>query len=418
MNCRLEFHYNEEELSENLTGCVKMRTLSKATNISGINNRLFFAIDFKGISFRRMRFHFILLAVAHKRNNYRHGLTNALSSQTLGTSIIESSEIVTLQESFSIRKEDTPVKKIRFKKLFKDDRHQNLDEQSTTYKFTYNYNVLEKPYSSESGSQLCVLLIPPIGVGIGRWYYDRLLKSLATGVSSQDCQELYFLAPDLLASGSAAQPSIIGSNKNVERLPLFQVRDWSSQLISLMQSYDSSISKNSGLPIEWCIVSNGGCSPIALDIAHQSLKYNDKFDKFGKNSVPRVTSVILSAPPRLSFFLNPSSPIEKIMSSYKTLCGIAGKAFWWYALRKKGKFLQSFSEKNLAASAETLGPDWQSKCYETAKSNNGMSKYSTFAFLAGSLNGGCKEILQELGQAQLPIDIISGGDRRKNPARR
>jgi hypothetical protein len=159
--------------------------------------------------------------------------------------------------------------------------------------------------------------------------------------------------------------------------------------------------------IEWCIISNGGCSPIALDIALRSQKLN-----------PLVSSIILSAPPRLSFFLNPATAIEKVASSYKTLCGTAGKLFWWYALRKRGKFLQSFSEKNLAASAETLGPDWQENCYQTAKQIGGMSKYSTFAFLAGTLNGGCTRTLAQLGASKIPIHIIAGGDRRKNPVRR
>ena len=75
----------------------------------------------------------------------------------------------------------------------------------------------------------------------------------------------------------------------------------------------------------------------------------------------------------LSFFLKNETmmmmnndPNNKVAKSYRTLSGIPGKLFWWYACRNKGAFIQTFSEKNLIADPKNLGDAWRSNCYETA----------------------------------------------------
>ena len=108
---------------------------------------------------------------------------------------------------------------------------------------------------------------------------------------------------------------------------------------------------------------------------------------------------------------------DKIHKSYKTLSGTLGNLFWWYSLRKNGNFIQKFSEKNLAARAENLGEEWTPKCVETAKSFKGRSRFSTFAFLAGSLNGGNEGRLESLKGSDINIGVITGGDKRANPAK-
>ena len=187
--------------------------------------------------------------------------------------------------------------------------------------------------------------------------------------------------------------------------------------------------------IHWSIVSNGGCVPIALEIGKRFVESQtiSQTQENEKNKLPSVTNLILSATPSAeSLFSKPD--IEKVRKSYKRLSGVPGSLFWWYSLRSNGKFIKSFSEKNLAAKPENLGADWTPLCIETARGFGGKSRYSTFAFLAGSLNGGNDERLKALSSTSdkdlsLPkgtnnenrkvmnIDIITGRDKRRNRAR-
>ena len=256
-----------------------------------------------------------------------------------------------------------------------------------------------------------VMLIHPIGVGIGRWYYDRLLESLgdnASGPNANVADRTVFLSPDLLGSGSASAP-IAADGTDMLELPLLTVSDWSDQLQDLMADYDIR-SERKGHPIDqWTVVANGGCSPIALDVARSSVGGTEPFTS-------KVANVVLSSPPRLPFFMDSVDP-QKVKKSYRTLSDIAGRLFWWYALQKRGKFIQSFSEKNLVGSPESLGDEWTKNCVAVAKLNDGRSRYSTFSFLAGSLQEGCRRSLDELKNSHVNIKFIRGTDKRRNRAR-
>jgi len=162
--------------------------------------------------------------------------------------------------------------------------------------------------------------------------------------------------------------------------------------------------------VNWSIVANGGCAPIALKVAADRTK----------NTVPfkaAVTNVIISSPPRLPFFIESNTDPKKVNKSYRTLCGITGKAFWWYSLRKGGKFIQKFSEKNLIQDPANLGEEWLPNCLAASTSFNGQCRYSTFAFLAGSLQDGCIDSLNTLKGSNVAIDFIRGEDKRRNSAK-
>jgi hypothetical protein len=110
--------------------------------------------------------------------------------------------------------------------------------------------------------------------------------------------------------------------------------------------------------------------------------------------------------------------VEKVY--YKRLCGRlgVGRPFWWYALRRNGKFIRKFSEKNLVADPSNLGAEWVPNCLATARMYNGKSRYSTFSFLAGSLQAeGCRDSLEALKGSNILVDIIRGRDRRRNRAK-
>jgi hypothetical protein len=178
---------------------------------------------------------------------------SALSSQALSKQATQSDggafHLTTRTEAFTLVKDDNTLKKQRsIRSWFRGRRKKSLNKPSTKYEFLYNYNVFETNSAAPSQKDAklrCVLMIPPVGVGIGRWFYDRLLKCLVVDSFVHEGRNLTdvhsILAPDLLASGSAAQPLIMdaeGRSKNATTLPLMQVKDWSRQLMALMDSYE------------------------------------------------------------------------------------------------------------------------------------------------------------------------------------
>ena len=286
-----------------------------------------------------------------------------------------------------------------------------------------------------------ILLIHPIGVRIGNWYYNRLLQEMSELSLKYDngTHNVICLVPELLGCGSACNPIVSFENGNdeVSKLPLLKVNDWADQLMDFMVMYDTRLQReeHGNNNIQWSIVSNGGCVPIALEIGRRFSNNNNKYtsSNLDNNSNDttidfkmKIANLILSATPSADSLL--SKPNQKtIQKSYNFISGILGELFWWNALRNNGKFIQKFSQDNLAANAINLGPDWTPDCVHTAKAYNGKSKYSTFAFLAGSLNDGRnEERLNDLSLARrndednndfVKISIITGRDGRSNPAR-
>lgn len=306
--------------------------------------------------------------------------------------------------------------------------------QDTKYCFDYEYNESCINPTSESNDNgidtKIVLLIHPVGVGISKWYYDDLFHELAKNSKSSD-KKIIFLAPDLLGCGSACNPMKIEGTEqiNVKKLPILFPADWAEQLVDFMTQYESinadTLADNN---TSWCVVANGGCVPIALEIGKRyanSIEV-EQSKKTGSLVPPRkpnnifslsLSNIILSAAPSLSSIQNDANPI-KAQKAYRRLSGFLGNLFWWYALRNDGKFIQSFSEKNLASCPENLGKSWKPKCVQTAQMYNGKSRYATFSFLAGSLKGGSKERLEALRNTDVKIDVVRGVDKRKNSARR
>ena len=270
------------------------------------------------------------------------------------------------------------------------------------WNFTYAYDTLLVD-GNNATKTTGILLIHPIGVGISRWYYHRLLCAFTA--HNFTCQQnLFLVIPDLLASGTAASPTFLNASSTPTRqpkhLPLLNISDWTEQMLELMAQHDDNVDR-------WWVVANGGCSPIALQVAARRNLENN-------NSRTPVTNIILSSTPRLPFFLEASDP-EKVQRAYRRLTGIIGRLFWRYACRKR--FLQKFSEKNLVADPANLGPDWTSNCYQTARRDDGASRYATFAFLAGTLQDGCVASLEDLRGNNTHIDIIKGRDIRRNQAK-
>jgi hypothetical protein len=280
-------------------------------------------------------------------------------------------------------------------------------EEVVSFTYKYNYDVLQVlgEDTNTKNDVTGVILIHPIGVGISKWFYDRLNESFAdTNVSST----LYLITPDLLGSGSAVCLPAPPENVKPSIIPLFNISDWSDQITELMSTMEEKYPDIN----QWCLVANGGCSPIALQVAQRSVE--------GTSATFQcpVSTIILSSVPRPQFFLEASDP-KKVAKAYKRLCGPVGNAFWWYSCRNEGAFIQKFSEKNLVADPANLGDQWRMNCFQMASQNKGQSKYSTFAFLAGTLQDGCVASLNALKEHrdEIRVHVVKGRDTRTNRAK-
>lgn len=290
--------------------------------------------------------------------------------------------------------------------------HEDRVNECLTVDYSCNqlWVIPPKDMEKKTNKIKATVLIQPIGVGIGRWYYDDLLKELSKHKFTHNkFDEFVFLAPDLLGCDTAS--NVRGKDGSIlNRLPMFTVNDWSHQITNLMQTFEIDFPDQS-VNIEWSVVANGGCVPIALEVAKQYLTSTDQTRIFHG----RLKNLVLSATPRAESLICPEDQ-QKVLRAYKRLCGFVGNVFWWYALRRNGAFIEKFSEKNLLASKPRK--EWTTQCIETAKSFDGRSRYSTFAFLAGSLNGGSQTRLDALkNRKYISVDVITGKDKRKNPAK-
>lgn len=335
----------------------------------------------------------------------------------------KSSAFSTLSTSYSLGVSSPPKSRRRLvwsflqKKLsfWRSTADENTNDVETIMNFSYDYDVIDMTTGSNVPSNCKttgIMLIHPIGVGIARWYYQRLVSSLVTKQAKVG-ERLVVVVPDLLGSGSACNATV--GTETVKKFPLFNISDWTGQVEALMSSVEATSETTYGVNIDrWCVVANGGCSPIALQLAERK-RIGEETDAIG---VP-VANLILSSVPRLPFFLKneTTNDPEKVAKSYRTLSGVPGNLFWWYSCRNKGAFIQTFSEKNLIADPKNLGPTWRSNCYETAISFDGKGRYATFSFLAGTLQDGCVPSLEAIKDSSLEISIIKGADVRRNRAK-
>lgn len=346
-------------------------------------------------------------------NNDKNQTRGMVAARYLTQSTSFSLELPPLTTSSRRKAWNSLKKKILSRRNRNNESGSATSVATTTLGFDYDYDIIDLPVGTDlpaSGKTTGIMLIHPIGVGIARWYYQRLVSSLVARHARIGAR-LVIVVPDLLGSGSACN-----ATAGTQKFPLFNISDWTDQLEALMSTVEIATTSDggSGKIDHWCVIANGGCSPIALKLA-QRKKLVERTDM----SEAPVSNLILSSVPRLSFFLKNETTNDpaKVAKSYRTLSGVPGNLFWWYSCRNDGAFIQTFSEKNLIADPKNLGPNWRPNCCETALSFDGKGKYATFSFLAGTLQDGCLPSLETVKDTPLKIDIIKGVDVRRNRAK-
>jgi len=343
----------------------------------------------------------------HQNRRYSTSTSSLLSSSEGANDVVIKRSTSTFETTFATNRctQTTNKKLLSLTRLTKFLSRDSTTILTPSHMIAYDYDELVIGNAIPENTTTAVMLVHPIGVGIGKWYYDRLLKSLADADNVQQGRRIVFISPDLLGSYSASSPIQSDSVEELKKFPLLNITDWAEQLEHLMSDYERK-SCEEGYEIgNWAIIANGGCAPIALKVAQSAVDKSAPFEK-------DLTNVVISSPPRLPFFLEGTDP-SRVQRSYRTLSGIVGKLFWAYSLRKNGRFIQKFSERNLVGDPASLGDQWTPNCVSAARHLGGKSKYSTFSFLAGTLQDGCTDSLNSLQGTDVKIDFIRGADRKQ-----
>ena len=199
-----------------------------------------------------------------------------------------------------------------------------------------------------------LLLIPPVGVGIDRNFFNRLhdeWKDLGAPAEMH--------APDLLGTGSSSPKPRRFYSPDV----------WAEQL-------ESYILEEVGVPC--VLVVQGGLFPVVLELWRRQ----------GRAAVAGVSCL---SPPALRFFASPEIsqvPLIRRRAVSRFLWLIANTPFggWFYRRlrgprRQPGERTKQFTERNLFAAA--ADEEWIANCVAGAKDTR--NRFATFSYLVGSI---------------------------------
>ena len=192
---------------------------------------------------------------------------------------------------------------------------------------------------SNSSAGVPLLLIHPIGVGLSRTFWQRF------------CTEWYgsgqrhlIYNPDLLGCGESAMPQVA-----------YYPSDWAKQLQSLLQTVIQT-------PV--VLVVQGALLPVAIELVHRQPDL--------------IRGLVLSGPPARTLIAKPT-PNWQQRVSWNLFNSPFGRGFYRYA--RRSQFLQSFSVRQLFATADAVDAEWLAMLQKGA--SDPASRHAVFSFLAG-----------------------------------
>ena len=188
-----------------------------------------------------------------------------------------------------------------------------------------------------AGKGAPLVLVHPIGVGLGRAFWQRFANAWPG--------ENPIYIPDLLGCGQSDLP-------RAAYLPV----DWARQLhYFIAEEVDRA-------PV---VIVQGGCLPIGLAL----LQLGDGLELRG---------LVLSGPPAWGT-ISQAAPVWQQRLAWNLFDSPLGWGFYLYA-RSRG-FLRSFSERQLFARAEAVDAEWLDTLVAGARSL--ATRHAVFSFLAG-----------------------------------
>lgn len=207
-----------------------------------------------------------------------------------------------------------------------------------------------------------LLLIPPIGVGLSRRFWDRFIQAWL-----QQGQSNAIYNPDLLGCGESDMPHVA-----------YNPEDWAAQLSHFVQTVIQQ-------PVI-AVVQGASCS-IGIELVQQA-------------GTEWIRGLVLSGPPAWAV-MTQAGPTWQQKLVWNLLDSPLGQGFYQYAKRRE--FIQSFSIRQLFEQAAQVDAEWLDRLTNDAQ--NAESRYAVFSFLAGFWR---KNYTTALANLPVPTLVVIG----------
>ena len=224
-----------------------------------------------------------------------------------------------------------------------------------------------------------LLLVPPIGVGITRTFFNRFMREWVEVGAPCEVH-----APDLLGCGA-----------NWPRWPrkFYAPDDWAEQL-------DEYVRQNIARPVVVC--TQGGLAPVALEMWRLRRGEEGGLDT-------TIAGVSFISPPLWQ--VGPPAPAKsrRLQRAFWLLAqSSVGGFFYRYLRGKDGERIRNFSERNLFSEAAAVDDEWVENCVAGAAQTR--SRHAVYSYLCGTLPGGAwrddrSHLLRDLA---VPAQVLRG----------
>lgn len=229
----------------------------------------------------------------------------------------------------------------------------------------YSYQGYQCSYDqvlpASGSSELPLLLIHPIGVGLSRQFWQRFTAEWARQGYGNP-----IYSPDLLGCGDSAMPRYA-----------YHPIDWAKQL----QYFVQTVVQRPAIALV-----QGALLPVAVDLAALQPDL--------------LAGLVLCGPPAWPLMIR-DTPSWQHRLSWNVFDSPFGAAFYRYA--RRSQFLRSFSTRQLFATADGVDEEWLALLQEGAK--NPASRHAVFAFLAGFWR---QDYTAKMAAMQQPTLVVMG----------
>ncbi len=221
------------------------------------------------------------------------------------------------------------------------------------------YRCAYELYPSMPDSDIPLVLLHPIGVGLSRYFWHRFC-----GEWRQCGYKNAIYNPDLLGCGESEMPRVA-----------YTPADWAGQL----QYFIQTVVKK---PV--ILLAQGAEFTLALAL----LQHEPNL----------IKGLVLAGPPAWAV-MTQETPTWQQKLTWNLLDSPLGSTFYRYARRRQ--FLESFSERQLFADASKIDAQWLDTLLDGAVSLD--SRYAVFSFLAGFWRENYEKAIASIAQPTLVV---------------
>mmetsp|Transcript_32903 Transcript_32903/g.45924 ORF Transcript_32903/g.45924 Transcript_32903/m.45924 type:complete len:414 (+) Transcript_32903:104-1345(+) len=251
-----------------------------------------------------------------------------------------------------------------------------------------------------------LLLVHPVGVGLGKWFWRRFIESFHRRYPEHD-----IYAPDLPGCGGSAPYYASPSSSSYTNL----VQQWKEHLVALIRD---SRHLNSTEPV---VITQGALGTVGIELAASSAAVTPTSSPSSSmSSKPLIRALVLSTPPSweaVSSEFNPNvrSAIWNLLTFPRLeddegritrYYSPFGSAFYKYATSRE--FLRKFSAKNLFSSPEAVTEEWLDELQTHALPDH--RRNAIIAFLAGLWRRDRTGQMKAINPASTPVMCAFGAE--------